>query len=86
MRKKVTPEQNLEFFLSMVEKDIHHYTIQEEAVNEWIRMSILSLSRTETSYLKRMRDEYKQKAAEQTVILKELQKTLSLYKIMQKEA
>ena len=86
MRKKVSPEQNLEFFLSMVEKDIQHFTIQEEAVNEWIRMSILSLNKTETSYLKKMRDEYKQKALEQTVILKELQKTLFIYKNMRREA
>ncbi|MEH7252648.1 MULTISPECIES: hypothetical protein [Bacillaceae] len=86
MRKKVRPEQHLEFFLSMVESDIQHLNNQEKAVNEWIRMSILSLTKTETSYLKKMRNEYKQKASEQTLILKELQKTLSIYQIMQKEA
>jgi hypothetical protein len=86
MRKKMSPEQHLEFFISMVEKDIQHYNMQEEAVNECIQMSIPSLNKTETSFLKRMREEYKQKAIEQTLVLKELKKTVTIYKIMQKEA
>jgi hypothetical protein len=75
MRKLVSPEQHIEFFLSLVEKDIDHFNTQAEKVNEWMHLSILSLKSTESSYFRQLRDEYKQKALEQTLTLKELQKT-----------
>jgi hypothetical protein len=81
----ISPEQQVEFFLSLVKKDIEHYSDQEETVNSRIRMSILSLNRTETSYLEELRKEYKQKTMEQKSIHKELQKTLSIFQIMQRE-
>ncbi|MEH7250765.1 hypothetical protein V7111_01350 [Neobacillus niacini] len=86
MRKLVSPEQHIEFFLSLVEKDIDHFNVQTEKVNEWMHMSILSLNPTESSYFKQLHDEYKQKAFEQTLTLKELQKTLLIYQIMRREA
>jgi hypothetical protein len=79
MKKSVNPERQIDFLLSLIRKDVHHYEVQEEIVNKWIHMSILSLKQSDTSLLEGLREEYKRKASMQILILKEFQKTLAIY-------
>ncbi|HEY2420291.1 MAG TPA: hypothetical protein VGI04_02690 [Neobacillus sp.] len=83
MRQPVKPEQQIDFLLSLIREDIHHCEKQAEIVNQWIHMSILSLKHAEVSQLEALRDEYKQKASMQKQNIKELQKTLGMYQVIQ---
>jgi hypothetical protein len=83
MRKSVKPEQQIDFLLSLIREDIHHYEKQAESVNKWIHMSILSLKHAEVSQLEALRDEYIQKASMQKQIIREFQKTLGMYQVIQ---
>jgi hypothetical protein len=81
LRKNLNSEQQIGFLQSLIMKDIKHNEIQEENLNKWIHMSILSLTTPETSLFEELRDEYKQKVSDQILLLKELQMTLENIKV-----
>jgi 2-C-methyl-D-erythritol 4-phosphate cytidylyltransferase len=76
---KKDEQVQIQFLLSLIKKDIHHYETQQEAVKKWIQQSILSLKQPDAFLLEELKDEYNQKVSQQTNLLSELKKTLTLY-------
>jgi hypothetical protein len=79
MRRTADPKCQIDFLISVIEKDIHHYEEQGKLVNKWIHLSILSLKHIETSLLEELRDEYKIKEVEKCQLLGKFKKTLKEY-------
>ncbi|MDQ0199093.1 hypothetical protein [Neobacillus ginsengisoli] len=83
---KKNEQVQIQFLLSLIKKDIHHYETQQEALKKWIQQSILSLNQPDAFLLEELKDEYNQKVSQQNDLFQELKKTLTIYENIQKKA
>jgi len=66
----------IDFFISLIKKDMDHYMKQQEQIKEWIQSSRPLLNDTETALLEELFEEYQTKSCIQNETMKEFQKTL----------
>lgn len=72
-------QEQINFVLAIIDKDLQHYDFQLQHINKWLNESI-SLTVPDIILLEELKDEYRQKALEQASARQEIVDTFSFYK------